>query len=77
MSHSLGAVKFDDNTIKYYEYNGTCDIVPPDMEDSVEEVNEKWRNADWKRDCTCEGLEEVSIYSSYGNGFYLTGKVFI
>jgi hypothetical protein len=26
MSHSIGAIKFQDETIKWYEYNGTCDI---------------------------------------------------
>lgn len=27
MGHSIGAIRFSDGTIRYYEYNGTSDIV--------------------------------------------------
>jgi hypothetical protein len=73
MSHSLGALKFKDGTIRYYEYNGTSDIVISCHYETVQEVLDNWRS--YKRnDCKCNNEEDVSIYTSYGNGFYIDGK---
>ena len=72
MSHDVGAVKFNDGTIKYYEYNGTSDVVISHIYDSLKEVRENWRNHVWE-ECNCENEEEVRIYSNYGGGFTFDG----
>lgn len=73
MSHSIGAIRFSDGTIRYYEYNGTSDIVLSCHYSTVGEVSEHWRNQPDKY-CICGCEEEVSIYSSYAGGFYFKGK---
>jgi len=74
MSNSLGAVKFKDGIIKYYEYGGTADVVTSHLYDSSKEVNDNWRKHEWLK-CKCEqGEEFVSIYTDYGGGFYITGE---
>lgn len=73
MSHSIGAIKFNNGEIRYYEYNGTSDTVLSCHYPSQEEVLEHCRNQPHNH-CTCGCEEEVSIYSSYGGGFYFKGK---
>lgn len=73
MSHSIGAIMFSDGTIRYYEYDGTSDVVISCHYPTHEEVWEHWRNQPYKH-CTCGCEEDVSIYSSYGSGFYFNGK---
>lgn len=73
MSHSLGAIKFKDGTIRYYEYNGTSDVVISHHYKTREEVDDNWRNHTWL-ECTCKKEEPVMIYTSYGFGFYIEGK---
>ena len=72
MSHSIGAVKFKDGEVKFYEYNGTVDVPISHIYDTVDEVNENWRNHEWVN-CTCGKEEPVSIFSDYGGGFYFDG----
>lgn len=73
MSHSIGVIKFSDGTIRYYEYDGTCDIILSCHYSTREEMQENWRNQPDK-DCTCGCEESVSIYTSYGFGYYIAGK---
>ncbi len=61
MSHSLGAIKFDDGLIRYYEYNGTADVVISRHYKSSEEVGDNWRNHIWQT-CECGNEEEVMIF---------------
>lgn len=75
MSHSLGAVRFPDKTIMFYEYDGTSDIVLPWLYKTAQEVRDNWRSKTrvWEH-CKCEReLEKVEIYTCYGFGFYLDG----
>ncbi|MCD8403900.1 hypothetical protein [Tenacibaculum finnmarkense] len=72
MSHSSGALKFKDGTIKYYEYDGTSDIVLSFHYDTLKEVGDNWRSGK-HIDCSCGKEEPVSIYSDYGGGFYIDG----
>jgi hypothetical protein len=74
MSHSTGAVRFKDGTIKFYEYNGTVDICLPFLYDTMEELKAHWRRSDWIQCNNAEHRHErVEIASTYGNGFYWNG----
>lgn len=73
MSHSIGAIKFNDGSIRYYEYDGTSDIVLSCHYSTCEEVFDNWRNQP-NNHCKCGKEEDVSIFSSYGRGFYFLGK---
>jgi len=72
MSHATGALKFKDGTIRYYEYNGTSDIVLSHHYATTQEVSDNWRNGTWL-DCECGREEPVSIFTSYGDGYYIDG----
>ena len=43
MSHASGKVKFKDGTIRYVEYNGTCDSIYPLSYKTKKEMNDNWR----------------------------------
>lgn len=73
MSHSTGAIKFKDNTIRYYEYDGTSDVVISHHYKTLDEVGNNWRKAKWLK-CNCLNEEPVSIFSQDGLGFYIEGK---
>lgn len=76
MSHAIGAVKFEDNSILYYEYNGTCDIVLPKLRQTREEVWDNWRkweDAPCLHPDNCQA-EPVEIMSTYGGSFYWNGR---
>ena len=72
MSHATGAIRFKDNTIRYYEYNGTSDVVLSHHYATTKEVGDNWRDGEWL-DCKCGGEEPVSIYTQYGGGYYIDG----
>ena len=72
MSHAGGAIKFNDGTIRYYEYDGTMDIILSHHYTTEEEVSENWRNGEWLI-CHCGKEEPVSIFTQYGGGFYIDG----
>ena len=74
MSHATGALKFKDGTIRYYEYDGTSDVVLSHHYKTIEEVSDNWREGEWL-DCNCGKEEPVSIYTTYGGGFYLEGRL--
>lgn len=73
MSHATGAIKFKDNTIRYYEYNGTSDVVISHHYKTLDEVSENWRKGEWL-ECECGKEESVSIFTQYGSGYYIEGK---
>lgn len=73
MSHSSGAVKFNDGEIWFYEYNGTTDVVISNLRKTLQEVRDNWRESEWL-ECTCGKAEPVEIYSDYGGGFCFNGK---
>ena len=63
MSHSLGAVQYKDKSIKYYEYNGTSDTIISCCYDTVEEVNNNWRDHK-EKECSCGGEENFILVVS-------------
>jgi hypothetical protein len=73
MSHATGALKFKDGTIRYYEYDGTADVVLSHHYATTEEVSENWRKGEWLN-CNCGKEEPVSIFTQYGGGYYIDGK---
>ena len=66
MSHANGEVRFDDGSIKYFEYNGTSDICIPKLYDTYDELIDNWRK--WKQEkVSCNHYEEaIEIYTDYG-----------
>jgi len=70
MARTMGAIRFSDGTIRYYEYNGTSDVVMSFHYETKEEVSENWRSNKWAN-CQCGKLENVDIYTAYGVGFYI------
>jgi len=74
MSHAGGQVKFSDGIIMHYEYDGTSDWCIPKLYDTHKEMWNNWRKYEYE-ETNCEHeLEDVIIYSDYGNGFYWLGK---
>jgi hypothetical protein len=66
----MGAVKFQDGTILYCEYDGTSDVMTPCLRETVEEVRENWRKKNWsEHDETCTESEPVEVMSLYGGAF--------
>lgn len=73
MSHANGEVRFNDGSIKHFEYNGTSDICIPKLYDTYDEMTDNWRKYK-KEECNCKHYEEpVEIYASYGDGTYWNG----
>lgn len=72
MSHAIGAIKFGDGLIRFYEYNGTSDYVISFHYRTPDQVSANWRSGN-EVQCVCGEEEHVSIYSSYGDGFYMDG----
>jgi hypothetical protein len=56
------------------EYNGTSDVMQPQLYDTNEEMADNWRNADWTKKCTCGKLEPVKIHAQYGGGIDWEGE---
>lgn len=69
MSHS--GVKFilEDGTTWYGEYNGTSDIMMPEAFPTEQEMEEKWRNHNWSKQClnpdNCK-KEPCTVHNYYG-----------
>lgn len=65
MGRAGGAVRFPDGTIKFCVYHGTSDVMQPTLFDTREEAWDN-RHGEWAEpDGT---LEDVEIYSGYGQG---------
>lgn len=73
MSHAMGKIRFQDGEVWYYEYNGTVDYAISYIHRTKEDVIMYWRTYEHK-ECECGRKEPVSIYSSYGGGFYFDGE---
>jgi len=73
MSHATGKVRFNDGTVMFYEYNGTCDVVCNCLYDSYKEMHSNWRDQP-SNECTCGNDEEVEIATNYADGYYWPGK---
>lgn len=73
MSHASGAVRFPDGKVMFYEYNGTSEVAISHLYDNMQSVSDNWGKSPWLI-CTCPGMEQVEIYSSYGGGFTYPGK---
>jgi hypothetical protein len=75
MSHANGLVKFNDGTIKYFEYDGTSDIPRSHLYDNYNDMIKNWRIHEWlKCDSDCIDLEDTMFFTDYGGGFYFEGK---
>lgn len=73
MSHAVGAIRFPDGLIKFFEYNGTVDVCQPRLFDTQEELRANWRKQEWNV-CKCQDTELVEIASTYGYGFWWFGR---
>lgn len=75
MSHSYGAVRFNDGTICHFEYNGTVDVCLPKLYNIIEEVSNNWRNQKWEHHPKdCNESEDAVMATTYGGGFGWTIK---
>lgn len=76
MSHTHGAVRFDDGLVLFFEYNGTSDICRPLLYKTTQEVSDNWRSIipekTWVDGTNTE--EPVEIFVDYGGGFCWNGK---
>lgn len=78
MSHSTGAVKAFNGKIYYTEYNGTVDVMLPNLYDTYEEMHNNWREQKWKRcDNKLHLHTRARIASSYGFGFSWNGMIYV
>ena len=73
MSHAEGRVKFNDGTIFYFEYNGTCGMILKDLYETHEELELNWRKPKINN-CLCGQTETVEIATSYGHSFSWEGR---
>lgn len=73
MSHAVGAVRFDDGKILYYEYDGTSDVAIAKLYETRDEVYENWRESP-PAHCTCGKTEPVRIMTTYGGGSAWDGR---
>lgn len=72
MSNSIGAVKFSDGQIRFFEYRGSTDICISALWNTTKEVFDNWRKAEWKH-CTCGNEEIIELHYVYGGGYYAEG----
>ena len=79
MSHASGKVRFKDGTIRYVEYNGTCDFMYPLSYKTKKEMNDNWRG-EFPKEPNCEHehehVERVELYTSYGGGSTWEGECY-
>lgn len=73
MSNALGGIRFSDGTIRYYIYHGGSDTMFSAHYATKEEARDNWNGGE-NNECTCGREEEVEVFSSYGYGFYFTGR---
>lgn len=72
MSHSSATFVFDGVTL-YGEYNGTSDVMLPNMYETMDEVEANWRKQQW-RTCKCGAIPvECLAHTYYGGGFWWHG----
>ena len=70
MSHANGLVRFDDGTVRFFEYNGTSDACRPKHWKNYRDVQKHWREETYVRTCRCKRPPEtVEAFTDYGRGF--------
>lgn len=74
MSHAIGAARFADGLIRFYEYDGTADVCDARLRATPDEVWEHWRGEICLDRCTCERDEPVEIHTTYGGEFAWNGR---
>lgn len=67
MSHATAMVRFQDGSLMWAEYDGTCDVVRPTLYPSEQAMCDRWRSDDWNA-CTCGNAEPVIYANDYGGG---------
>lgn len=73
MSHSVGAVRFKNGDVKYFEYNESVDVCIPKLFNTFEEfISSNWKWINTQSNCE-HNIEDVDIYTTYGGGFYWKG----
>lgn len=73
MSNAIGMVRFEDGTIRHYEYYGSSDVCNARLYETAEERSANWRNHK-PAECLCGNSEEVEIYSDYADGSFWEGR---
>lgn len=69
MSHANGLVRFEDGTVRFFEYNGTADIPLPKLWENYAKVKAHWREDEPWKECACgKPPETVEAYTDYGSG---------
>lgn len=71
MTHSIGEVIVDGETVAYFDYNGSVDVAVSHLVKTSDEI--EFREMPWL-DCECEGQDAI-LYTSYGDGFHWPAKV--
>ncbi len=77
MSHAHGKVFLNGEVIAHFEYDGTVDVAISHLCDSAEEVQSTWRDKNWM-ECADTGTHShvpVTLFTTYGGGFYWPGIV--
>jgi len=69
MSHATGMVRFPDDHVFYYEYNGTSDCVCTALFQTANELSAAWRTDSAFADCQCgREPDAVDVMTFYGDG---------
>jgi hypothetical protein len=71
MTHAIGAVRFGNGIIRWFDYNGTTDVCEPYLVERPDEV--RFREMPWRR-CICGRDEPVEIANDYGGGTWWWGR---
>lgn len=81
MSHSSGTVTFPDGQVKYFEYNGTCDVARRGLYDTMDEMKKYWRkeqpHVPKRLEESYEDEVEVEVETHYGGGIEWTSRASI
>jgi hypothetical protein len=76
MSHALGAVKFPDGRVYFFEYDGTECVALNRLYETEREVEDNWRSHR-SGACRCRpgraAWVEIEIMTLYGAGFHWSG----
>lgn len=70
MSHASGVIRFQDGTFRFFEYDGTSDLVRPKLYSSPDDLRDHWReDYDWDAcKCKCGKATTAEAHASYGSG---------
>jgi hypothetical protein len=76
VSHATGQVIVDGKIARWFEYNGTADVVLPKLFKSNAELSENWRIEQTVIPCpgACT-LQDCLLYTDYGGGYHWPGVV--